>query len=271
MHLSQQKDLSLANRLISSLPPKERGLFLEQSELVELKLHTVVVAAGQTSEHAYFPIDSFVSVILPMEDSPQIEVGLVGSEGMFNISLVLGVNSTSFTSVVQGAGRSFRIHRSALKNRLEKGRCLRDVLNRYVDVRESQLAQQAACMNYHTVEQRLARWLLMARDRAHSNELFLTQDVLALMIGVRRESVARAASEFQHRGVISYSRGYLMLLDEAELATSACTCYETDLAVYKQALSPPVSDGYEVEDKKRTGIVYGYRAPKKPEPNEKND
>ena len=232
-----QKDLSLANRLISALPTQERSLFLEQSELVELKLHAVLVRAGEPAEHAYFPIDSFVSVVLPVEDAPQLGVGLVGNEGMFNTSLALGVNTSSFTGLVQGAGRAFRIHRSALQERLEEGPTLRSVLNFYIDVCASHLSQQAACMNYHTVEQRLARWLLMTRDRAHSTELFLTHEVLALMLGVRRESVTQAASLFQRRGLISYSRGYVMLLDEAGLEAVACRCYQTDLMVYERTLS----------------------------------
>ena len=232
-----QKDLSLANRLISALPAQERSLFLEHSELVEVKHHAVLIKAGQVSDHAYFPVDSFVSVVLPVDDAPDIAVGLVGNEGMFNISLVLGVATASLTGLVQGAGRSFRIHRSALQHLLVEGTVLRDVLNRYVDVCECQLAQQAACMNYHTVEQRLARWLLMTRDRAHSSELFLTHEVLALMLGVRRESVSQAANAFQKFGLISYSRGYVMLLDESGLATAACKCYQADLMVYERTLA----------------------------------
>lgn len=237
MHSPLQKDLSLANRLISALSPLDRALFLEHSELVELKLHKVLIEAGQRASHAYFPVDSFVSVILPVAGAPHLEVALVGNEGMVSTSLVLGVTISSFTHLVQGAGRAFCIRRSALTQRLAESASLRTVLNRYIDARESQLAQQAACMNYHTVIQRLARWLLMTRDRAYSSELFLTHEVLALMLGVRRESVTQAANSFQRRGLISYNRGYVMLLDEAALQTIACDCYQADLMVYERTLA----------------------------------
>jgi len=239
VRLSLQQDLSLANRLISALPAHERGLFLECSELVELKLHAVLIEVGQSLDHAYFPVEGFVSIVLPVMDAPNIDVGLVGDEGMFNASLVLGVITSTFTSLVQGSGRAFRIHRSALQHRLDEDGWLRDVLNRYVDVRASQLSQHAACMNFHTVEQRLARLLLMTRDRAHSSELFLTHEVMALMLGVRRESVTKAASSFQKRVLLSYSRGYVILIDETGLQEAACNCYRADLTAYERTLAMP--------------------------------
>jgi CRP-like cAMP-binding protein len=237
MRLPLQKDLSLANRLISVLPTHERGLFLEYSELVEFKLHAVLIEVGQQLDHAYFPVEGFVSSVLPVMDAPNIDVGLVGDEGMFNASLVLGVTTSTFTSLVQGSGRAFRIRRNALQHRLNEDCWLRDVLNRYVDVRASQLSQQAACMNFHTVEQRLARLLLMTRDRAHSCELFLTHEALALMLGVRRESVSKAASSFQKHALLSYSRGYMVLIDETGLQEAACKCYQADLTAYERALA----------------------------------
>ena len=242
--MSLQKDLSLANRLISALPTNERGLLLQHSELVELELHTVLIEADQSPDHAYFPVDGFVAVVLRVEDTADVEVGLVGHEGMFTPSLVLGVSLSSFTYRVQGAGRAFKIHRSRLQQLLAEGACLRNVLNRYIDVRASHLAQQVACMNCHTVEQRLARWLLMTRDRAHSSELFLTHEVLALMLGARRESVTQAASALQKRGLISYTRGYVMLLDAAGLGSAACKCYQADLMVYERTLGD-CEDGLE--------------------------
>lgn len=228
--------MSLANRLISALPAQERALFLECSELVEIKLHSVLTAAGQSLDHAYFPVDSFASIVLPTECSQNVHVGLVGNEGMFHTSLVLGVGSSAFTSLVQGAGRALRIRRSALQLRLLEDACLRDVLNRYINVCQTQLAQQAACMRDHTVEQRLGRWLMMTRDRAHSRELFLTHEVLAFMMGVRRESVTRAARSFEKRGLISYNPGYVILLDEATLQRIACRCYQADLLAYERML-----------------------------------
>lgn len=231
-----QKDLSLANRLIAALPTQRRSVFLEHCELVELKLHKTVLQAGAPLDHAYFPMDSFVSVVFPVLDAPDVQVALIGNEGMVGASLVLGTNISAFTCKIERGGRAFCIHRTALQYLLNEDASLRDILNRYLGVRQSHLAQQAACLNYHSVEQRLARWLLMARDRAQSSEVFLTHQVLAVMLGVRRESVTRIAGLFETRGLISYSPGYVMLLDEGGLLRLACSCYQSDLLSYERAL-----------------------------------
>jgi CRP-like cAMP-binding protein len=229
------KDLSLANRLISALPTQQRGVFLEHCELVDLKLHEVLQHSGAPLDHAYFPVDSFVSVVFPVLDAPDVQVALIGNEGMVGASLALGMTSSAFTCRLERGGRAFCIHRTALQHLLNEDPDLRDILNRYVIVRQTHLAQQAACLNYHSVEQRLARWLLMARDRSHSSEVFLTHEVLAAMLSVRRESVTRIAGLFQKRGLISYSPGYVMLLDEAGLLRLSCSCYQSDLLSYERA------------------------------------
>lgn len=236
-----QKDLSLANRLIALMPGDDRALFLEHSEMVDLKIQTVLGQGGDHPDHAYFPIDCMAVMFLCGNGggAGEVEVGLVGNEGMVNTSLALGVTTSAFTGVVQGAGRAFRIHRRALDTLLAAAACLRVVLDRYMDVRMSQLAQQVACQHSHSVEQRLARWLLMTRDRAHANELFLTHDVLARMLGVRRESITRAARSLQRHGLISYTRGYVMLMDPSMLEELACSCYRSDLAVYQRTLRQP--------------------------------
>ena len=234
-----QKDLSLANRLIALIPPVDRAVFLEHSELVELKVQTILVQAGENLEHAYFPVDSVTATLLPVNGAEDVEMGMVGNEGMVNTSMVLGVRSSAFTTVVQCAGRSFKIHHRALEKLLTTDSCLRMVLSRYIDVRMSQLAQQVACRHFHTVQQRLARWLLMTRDRAHTSELFLTHEVLARMLGVRRESITQAARSLQRHGVISYTRGYVMLMDPAALGEEACSCYRKDIAVYERVIRQP--------------------------------
>lgn len=238
-HLLLQKDLSLANRLIAALPANERGLFIEHCDLVELKPHQARTDAGPSPAHAYFPVDSIVSVLFPTAGAPNIQVALVGNEGMFNTSLVLGVSLCAFTSRVQREGRAFCIHHSALQHRINEDACLHDILNRYVDVRQSQLAQQIACIQHHSIKQRLARCLLMNRDRAQSSELFITHSALAFMLGVRRESVTRAAGFFESRGLISYSPGYVMLLDEAGLQSLSCNCYQADRRIYERTLGGP--------------------------------
>lgn len=226
-------NLSQANRLLAALPPQERAQVLAQSELVELKPHSVVLAAEEAMAHAWFPVEGFVSLVLPLEDGPAMEIGLVGNEGMFNASLALGAARSAFTCRTQGAGRAFRMAQPDLQGQLDASAPLRRVLQGYADVRHRQLARQAACLKHHSVEQRLARWLLMARDRAHASELFLTHETLALMLSARRESVTQSARRLQLRGHISYSRGYMMLLDEEALALTACPCYRADQHTYE--------------------------------------
>ncbi len=229
-----QKDISLKNSLIAALPPQSRSALLEHSELIELNLHAKLMLAGCTGQHAYFPLDSFVSLHLTVQGESDLEMALVGNEGMFNTALVLGDLVSDLTSTVQGAGRALRIHRNALRLRRAEDGYLRQVLLGYTHVVLRQTGQRAACLHYHSVPQRLARSLLMASDRAHSSELFLTHESLSLMVGARRETVSHAATRLQHAGVISYTRGYLWLLDKTELARAACPCYEADLQTYRQ-------------------------------------
>ena len=228
------QDISLKNQLVAALPPLERGLLLEYSEVVELQLYAVLVRAGDFSEFAYFPLDCMVSNVLGTAHTPDMEVSLVGMEGMVNTSMVLGLATAPFTSLVQSVGYALKIHRNALQLRRAEDALLRNVLLRYTGVVSCQMAQRTLCMNYHTVLERLARSLLMARDRSHSLELFITHEAFAVMLGVRRESVSLAARHFQARGLISYRRGYVILLDSVALERAACNCYFADCATYDQ-------------------------------------
>ena len=230
------KDLSLANRLIAALPAPQRGQLLAYCTLVELRRHEELIGADQLLEYAYFPIDSFVSLVMPVPGAPGIQLALVGNEGMLPASPVLHATVCPFNCKVQGPGRAFRLRRHALRFQVFDGTGVHDMLNRYVDVRQAQLAQQAVCMNCHSVLQRMARWLLTTRDRAHAPELFLTHDVLASMLGVRRESVSRMASVLARQGLISYRHGYILLLDEAALEALSCPCYQADLRSHAQIM-----------------------------------
>ena len=230
--MSVQKDFSLKNQLIARLAPLSRSALLEHSELVDLNLHAELIVAGCTGQHVYFPVDSFVSLILPVKGDSDLEMVLVGNEGMFNTTMLLGNTTSALTSIVQGAGRALRIHRNALRLRRAEDDPLRKVMLGYASVIQQQTEQRAACLRYHSVAQRLARSLLMARDRAYSNELFLTHESLAMMIGARRDTVSHAASALQQAGIISYTRGYMWLLDEAALEHATCACYRTDLQSY---------------------------------------
>lgn len=235
--LSVPKDISLQNRLVAMLPPFERALLLDHGELIELKVHQKLNTADERSDYAYFPIDSFISVVLNLEGVAKMEVASIGNEGMFNTTSILGAPVSTFSALVQGAGRAIRIHRNAFYMRRAEDARLRDVLFRYIYVLTSHLAQRAVCMNHHTVEQRLARALLMSRDHSNSNELFLTHETLAFMTGARRESISHAASALQTHGWISYNRGYIILLDEKALRRVSCSCYSTDKTVYEHVMN----------------------------------
>ncbi len=235
-------NLSLANRLLAALPAEDRAQLLQQCELVELKPHTVVLAEGEEMHHAWFPVEGFVSLQLPLEQGEPLEVGLVGDEGLFNASVLLRPGPSGLNCRAQATGRAFRIEARALSEQLQRSPALERVLHGYLDLRQAQLARQAACLVHHSVAQRLARWLLMTRDRAHSSELFLTHETLSLMLHARRESVTQAARRMQLLGHISYSRGYMMLLDEAALAATACPCWRTDRQAYEAwwvSVAPP--------------------------------
>ena len=236
------KYLARANRLVAALPAEPRAFLLEHCELVDLQRQDILTVAGQRAEHVYFPIDSFVAAVLNLENMNSVQVGLIGNEGMVNVSLVLGMHVASLTSVVQGAGRAFRIRHCEMQELLDVNPSLHEVLHRYIALCMDQLAHNMACASCHTVEQRLARWLLMARDRAQSSELVLTHEVLAFMLGIRRERVTQTASTMQKQGLISYSRGDLMLLDTPQLEAIACSCYQTDLAAYERALGAQTFD-----------------------------
>ena len=234
--MAPPKYLAQANRLIARLPEESREWFLDACELVNLQRQNVLTQSGQLTDYAYFPLDSYIAVVVTMENSNDIQVDLTGNEGMVNVALVLGVRAATLTSIVQGAGRAFRIHHGKLQKLLDADSFLRRVLNLYMNLRMDQLARNMACASFHTVEQRLARWLLMVKDRAHSNELLLTQEALSHMLGVRRERVTHAASALQKKELISYSRGDLMLVDQPGLEAASCACYESDLAFYEHAM-----------------------------------
>lgn len=231
------KNLSFANRLIAALPAADRTEFLRQGELLELPLYAQLASAGELAVGAWFPVEGFVSAMVPVAGPEGLAIAQVGHEGMLPAALALGLPQAGFDYRVQMAGRAFVWRREVFAQCWQDSPRLREVLGRYVHLRLQQASRQSICAHHHSVSQRLVRALLVARDRMHSTELFLTHEVLARMLGVRRESVTQAASALQWRGLISYSRGYLMLLDEAALAALACPCYEVELRAYEQAMS----------------------------------
>jgi CRP-like cAMP-binding protein len=205
-------------------------------ETVHLAFAEVLYTPRDPIAHVYFPTGSFISLIMPVDASASLEVGLVGNEGMFGIPLALDVDVSPVRAVVQGEGPALRMRAVRFGRELARSEALRREIDRYVFVRMTQLAQTAACTRFHVVEARLARWLLMTQDRAHAATFHVTQEFLAFMLGVRRVGVTKAASSLQRSGLIGYRRGDITVLDRRGLRTAACGCYQADRDAYERML-----------------------------------
>jgi CRP-like cAMP-binding protein len=224
------------NRLLAVLSRAERTRLLASCDAVDLVLGNVLCKPGARMEHAYFPIDSFVSLLIPIDGHPDLEVALVGDEGMLGVSLALGLDTSPLQALVQGAGTAWRIKAADLRRELGRNPNLTRALNRYIYVMLNQLALVAACIRFHRVEARLARWLLLTADRAHSDQFDVTHELLSHMLGVRRVGVTRAASALRERNLIRYHRGHVTILERRGLETASCACYGAANRLYEQVL-----------------------------------
>ena len=235
--MSNDRRVAPLNHLLAALPRRESQSVLAGCEAVELELGKVLYEPDARIRHVYFPTESFISLVIPVDGITNLEVGLVGNEGMLGSPLILGVDVSPLRALVQGAGWAWRMSAVTFARQLGRSPALRRTLHRYLQVQISQLAQTAACTRFHVVEKRLARWLLMTQDRAHGDEFRVTHEFLAYMLGVRRVGVTKAANALQSRKLIRYQRGAVTVLDRIGMEAASCGCYQTDRDTYDNLLT----------------------------------
>ena len=224
--------IPVTNRLLAALPRKDRQRLAAGCEQVELTFGDVLCEPGGHIRHVYFPANSFISLAAPADGRTSLEVGLIGNEGMLGIPLILGIRVSPQRALVRGSGTALRMTAASFHREFGVSIALRRGLNRYLYALMAQFAQTAACTGFHVLEARLARWLLMTHDRAHSNGFHLTHDFLADMLGVRRVGVTKAAGALQRRRLISYRRGEITILDRGGLEAVSCGCYQAMKETY---------------------------------------
>lgn len=222
---------AVANRLLAALPRDEYDRLRPDLGAVQFSKSKVIYETGDTARHIYFVQSGLLSLLSTTQDGEVIEVGMVGNEGVVGLPALLGVGEMPYRVMAQLPAVALRIKAEVLRAEFKRGDQLQSVLLRYTHVLLTQLAQSAVCNHYHTVEQRLARWLLVSRDRVHSDTFHLTHDLIANMLGVPRTGVTMAAGALQRARLISYSRGKITILDEHGLEAAACECYQ----VYKKS------------------------------------
>ena len=213
------------NRLLAALPDAEYQHLVPHLEYVPLPLKQVLYKRGESIEYVYFPHRAIVSLVSTAEEGSNVEVGLVGNEGMVGIPAALGDNIATTTAMVQREDSGMRMEASLLKTEFQQGGSLQNLLLRYTQALYAQTSQTAACNGLHQLDEKLARWLLLVCDRVESNELQLTQEFISQMLGVRRAGVTEAANRLQTAGLIRYTRGRITILNRQELEAASCSCY----------------------------------------------
>ena len=230
---------SVGNLLLDLLKPSVSDRIRQRGEIVSLNFGAVLCEADEPFRSAYFPLSGFISLVSSIGDHPPLEMGLIGTEGMLGVTLVLGVVAAPLRSVVQGEGSALRLSAVDLRAELRRSPSLGKVLNRYLYVLMAQLNQTAACTRFHEIDARLSRWLLMTHDRAHADHFHLTHQFLADMLGVQRSAVTIAAGRLQDGGLIHYTRGEITVLDRRGLEATACECYAAVIKDYAQIFGRP--------------------------------
>jgi CRP-like cAMP-binding protein len=230
------------NRLLAALPYDVKERLQPHLQLVALELGASVYEAGAKQPYVYFPTDSIVSLLYVMKDGASAEIAIVGNEGLVGIALFMGGETTPSRAVVQSAGHAYRLPSERLKQEFEAGGPLQHLLLRYTQALITQMSQTAVCNRHHSIEQQLCRWLLLSIDRLPTNVLTMTQELIANMLGVRREGVTEAAGKLQDAGLIHYSRGRITVLDRPALERRVCECYAVVRTEFARLLPTVVSD-----------------------------
>ncbi|MDP1901872.1 MAG: Crp/Fnr family transcriptional regulator [Rubrivivax sp.] len=227
----------LQNQLLAALPDEEWQRWLPQLEWVNLPLGEVLYESGRTLSHVYFPTSTIVSLLYVMEDGASAEIAVVGREGVVGISLFMGGGSTPSRAVVQSAGEGWRLPAHLITDEFNRSAPVMHLMLRYTQALITQMAQTAVCNRHHSLDQQLCRWLLLSLDRLEGQELVMTQDLIANMLGVRREGVTEAALKLQRDGLIRYARGHITVLDRPGLEGRTCECYAVVKKEYDRLLS----------------------------------
>ena len=229
----------LSNRLLAQLSSEESARWLPLMEAVELPLGQVLYESGRLQSHVYFPSTAIVSLLYVLENGASAEIAVVGNEGLVGISLFMGGETTPSRAVVQSAGRGFRLRAQAVKDEFNRAGPVMHLLLRYTQALITQMAQTAVCNRHHSLDQQLCRWLLLSLDRLQGSELVMTQELIANMLGVRREGVTESALKLQASGLIRYARGHITVLDRLGLEARTCECYAVVRDEYARLLPQP--------------------------------
>ena len=230
------------NQLLAAVPALEFQRWLPQFEWVAMPLGQVLYESGKTLSHVYFPITSIVSLLYVMENGASAEIAVVGHEGIVGVSLFMGGGSTPSRAVVQSAGEGFRLSAQAMNEEFNRAGPVMHLLLRYTQALITQMAQTAVCNRHHSLDKQLCRWLLLSLDRLQGNELVMTQELIANMLGVRREGVTEGAVKLQDAGLIRYTRGHITVLDRAGLEQRTCECYAVVKKEYDRLLPAKVAN-----------------------------
>lgn len=227
------------NRLLAALPQAELARWLPQLEWVDMPLGAVLYESGSKLSHVYFPVNCIVSLLQVLEDGASAEIAVVGREGLVGVSLFMGGESTPSRAVIQSAGHAYRLRGDVVLQEFNQAGPVLHLLLRYTQALLTQMAQTAVCNRHHSLDQQLCRWLLLSLDRIDSRELSMTQELIANMLGVRRESVTEAAGHLQDAGLIRYHRGHITVLDRTGLERRTCECYAVVKKEYARLLPAP--------------------------------